>query len=156
MTNAAVDSDSLSINIPVADPAPAETVMPPGLQTFLAAVNGGSLTAGQDTGSIAGGSRTGVRSFAAATQMAGMSGSTCAGQPDGTTCDDGDACTQTETCQAGSCQPPSPPYPVVVNLPIDDLGSIGGGNFASEINASGAIVGELLGADGEFHAWRST
>jgi Bacterial Ig domain len=32
----------------------------------------------------------------------------CAGQPDGTACDDGNPCTQTDTCQAGICQGSNP------------------------------------------------
>jgi hypothetical protein len=60
--------------------------------------------------------------------------------PNGVICDDGNACTQTETCQAGSCQPPAG-VPVVVNLAVDDLGSLGGDTVAADINASGQVTG---------------
>jgi glucose/arabinose dehydrogenase len=36
------------------------------------------------------------------------SGGACAGQPDGTSCDDGDGCNGTETCQGGLCQHSAP------------------------------------------------
>src|SRR4029079_10396789 len=42
-------------------------------------------------------------------------------KPDGTACDDANVCTQTETCEAGTCREPSPQLPVVVNLPIVDF-----------------------------------
>jgi RHS repeat-associated protein len=77
----------------------------------------------------------------------------------GTACDDGNACTQGESCQAGSCQAVSP-YPVIVNLPVDDVGSAGtlGGTYAtaSDVNASGQIVGSATNASGETHAFLRT
>jgi RHS repeat-associated protein len=75
-------------------------------------------------------------------------------RPDGATCSDGAVCTQGETCQAGVCQPPANPYPVVLNLPVDDLGSLGIGTNATDINASGTVVGYSLDNNVAKHAWR--
>jgi len=47
-----------------------------------------------------------LQSFSQTCQAAGgtfSSGRCCGGQPDGTPCDDGNGCTQTDTCQAGTC-----------------------------------------------------
>src|SRR4051812_25897855 len=43
--------------------------------------------------------------FASAKPLAADS---CPGQPDGTPCDDGDACTQTDTCQSDVCTGANP------------------------------------------------
>jgi RHS repeat-associated protein len=75
-------------------------------------------------------------------------------KPDGTACNDSLACTQSETCQAGVCQPPSPARPVVLNLPVENLGSLGIGGPAFDINAAGTVVGKSLAADWLYHAWR--
>ncbi|HXU01100.1 MAG TPA: SpvB/TcaC N-terminal domain-containing protein, partial [Polyangia bacterium] len=70
-------------------------------------------------------------------------------RPDGTACDDGQTCTQTEICSAGTCQPPANPPPVVVNLPVDNLGTLGGASLPGDINASGVVVGYSAG-----QAWK--
>ena len=78
-------------------------------------------------------------------------------KPDGTTCNDGAVCTQSETCQAGSCQA-SNAFPTVLNLPATDVGTLPGGTqvFAEEINASGQIVGGALDAGGQYRAYMRT
>ena len=77
-------------------------------------------------------------------------------KPDGATCSDGAVCTQGETCAAGVCQPPANPYPVVLNVPVDDLGSLGVAANALDINASGTVVGYSVSSDTVKHAWRWT
>ena len=74
-------------------------------------------------------------------------------KPNGAACNDGQACTQGEACNAGSCQPPAVQTPVVLNLPVDSLGSFGAQSFATGINASGTAVGYSQAADG-FHGWQ--
>jgi RHS repeat-associated protein len=76
-------------------------------------------------------------------------------KPDGTTCSDNQVCTQTETCQAGSCQGPSPVQaPTILNLAVEHIGHLGG-NYAipSDINAAGEIVGGGYTASSEYHAF---
>jgi len=75
-------------------------------------------------------------------------------KPDGATCDDGAACTQSETCATGACEDTSP-YPTVVNLPVQDLGSLGLiQSFANDINSSGTVVGWSSTNDvWTSHAW---
>ena len=82
----------------------------------------------------------------------------CSNPPiaDGTTCNDGDLCTQTDACQAGTCQS-SGAYPVILNLPVDELGMLGGTqSIASAINASGRVVGGGPNAGGVEHAFSWT
>ncbi len=78
-------------------------------------------------------------------------------KPDGTTCNDGAVCTQSETCQAGSCQA-SNAFPTVLNLPATDVGTLPGGTqvFAEDINASGQIVGGARDANGQYRAYMRT
>jgi RHS repeat-associated protein len=74
-------------------------------------------------------------------------------KPNGTTCDDGQVCTQTETCQGGSCQAPTQ-FPVIVDLPADDLGTLGAPfATASDVNSAGYIVGVGNTASGDSHAF---
>jgi RHS repeat-associated protein len=74
-------------------------------------------------------------------------------RPDGVTCDDGNACTQTETCQSGTCTPPTG-FPTIVNLPADDLGTIDGDTAAADINASGQVSGSTsLGSSPHAFTW---
>ncbi len=70
---------------------------------------------------------------------------------DGVTCNDGATCTQSESCQAGACQPPTG-APPVLNLAVDDVGTLGGTYASAEdINASGQIAGNAATADGRMH-----
>ncbi|HXU00409.1 MAG TPA: hypothetical protein VN903_05425, partial [Polyangia bacterium] len=79
----------------------------------------------------------------------------CANATNGTTCDDGDVCTQGETCQSGVCQATAT-YPTVLDLPIDDLGGTGIATNATDVNATGTVVGYSLAPDYARHAWRWT
>ena len=79
----------------------------------------------------------------------------CSNPPiaDGTVCIDGNICTQGETCQAGTCQANSN-FPVVVGLPVDDLGNVGGGFAEAEaVNAGNRVVGVSSTAAGNSHAF---
>jgi len=75
----------------------------------------------------------------------------CANATNGTTCDDGDVCTQGETCQSGVCQATAT-YPTVLDLPIDDLGGTGIATNATDVNATGTVVGYSLAPDYAHHA----
>src|SRR5262249_18897604 len=77
-------------------------------------------------------------------------------KPDGAECVDGQICTQTETCQAGVCLPQNPARPVVVNLPVDDLGTIGIWESANDINAAGSVGGASTESDQTLRAWQWT
>jgi RHS repeat-associated protein len=61
----------------------------------------------------------------------------------GSMCNDGNVATQSETCQAGSCE--APQTPVVQNVPAQALtsGGLSGVSFvgAQDINSSGQVVG---------------
>jgi RHS repeat-associated protein len=74
-------------------------------------------------------------------------------KPDGTACDDGNVCTQSETCQAGSCQAPAG-TPTILNLPVEALGGLGG-TYASgqDIDSGGDIVGSATTPSGEARAF---
>ena len=74
--------------------------------------------------------------------------SPCAGHGEGAACEDGDACTQSETCQGGACQAPTQ-YPVIRNLPVDSLGTAGGDSFADAINNLGQAVGDSTSSSGQ-------
>jgi len=75
-------------------------------------------------------------------------------KPDGAACNDGQTCTQSETCLAGACQDTND-YPTVLNLPVQDMGSLGQiQSFAYDINSSGAVVGWSSTDDWQNHAWR--
>jgi hypothetical protein len=79
-------------------------------------------------------------------------------KPNNATCDDGQTCTQSETCQAGTCVAPtnpSQPYPVVLNLPVDYLGTFGPQSFVNDINSSGVSVGWSSTTDLQHRAWRA-
>jgi RHS repeat-associated protein len=70
----------------------------------------------------------------------------------GTACDDGDVCTQSESCQEGSCRAPTA-YPLVLDMPVEDLVGLGGTSaLAQDINTRGDIVGYSTTASGETHA----
>ncbi|HXU04886.1 MAG TPA: LamG-like jellyroll fold domain-containing protein, partial [Polyangia bacterium] len=83
------------------------------------------------------------------------SGCVSLNKPNGTACNDGNLCTQSETCQSGTCTAPTN-VPVVRNLVPDDLASLGGTQvIARGINASGTTVGIATISTGQAHAWRS-
>jgi RHS repeat-associated protein len=72
---------------------------------------------------------------------------------DGSACSDGDVCTQSETCQAGSCVA-STAYPAVLDVPAEDIGHIGGfAAYAEDINSRGDIVGYAPISSGLNHAF---
>jgi probable HAF family extracellular repeat protein len=75
-------------------------------------------------------------------------------KPDGTYCDDGQTCTQGESCQGGACQAPSSPYPIVLNVPVEDLGSLPSSpsSFVYDINAAGTSAGSGV-INNQAHAW---
>jgi RHS repeat-associated protein len=82
---------------------------------------------------------------------------------DGAACTDGQVCTQGETCSTGACQAPANPRPVVLDLPVEHLGGLGGPqSFAYDINSSGVAVGwgstytPPIVDPSQNHAWRST
>jgi hypothetical protein len=56
-------------------------------------------------------------------------GNPCAGRPDGTPCDDGDACTQNDVCQAGVCVGGNP----IVCAPLDQSHGTGTCNPATGV-----------------------
>jgi RHS repeat-associated protein len=67
---------------------------------------------------------------------------------DGTTCADPSSCTQSETCQAGSCVPPAN-VPTILNRPVTVVGSLAGSQAnAARINAAGQIVGVAATTNG--------
>ncbi len=74
-------------------------------------------------------------------------------KPEGAACNDGNVCTQTETCHAGTCQPPTQ-FPTIVDLPVSDIGTLGG-TFATaaDVNIGGQIVGTSSTSTGEYHAF---
>jgi RHS repeat-associated protein len=77
-------------------------------------------------------------------------------KPNGTACNDNQVCTQNETCQAGSCLPPPSPPPVVLNLPVENLGSLGPQSVALDINDFGVAVGWSSPTISQNHASQST
>ncbi|HXU04593.1 MAG TPA: FG-GAP-like repeat-containing protein, partial [Polyangia bacterium] len=81
----------------------------------------------------------------------------CIGKPEGTTCDDGQLCTQGETCQAGSCRPTPGASAPILNLAVDNVGGASnlGGTYANaaDVNAIGQIVGAAMNASGQYHSF---
>ena len=74
-------------------------------------------------------------------------------KPDGSACKDGVACTQSETCVTGACQDTND-RPTVLNLPVQDMGSLGLiQSFATDTNSSGIVVGWSSTDDWQNHAW---
>ena len=75
-------------------------------------------------------------------------------KPDGATCDDSAPCTQSESCVTGACQDTNN-FPTVLNLPVQDLGSLGLiQSFANDINSAGTVVGWSSTNDvWTSHAW---
>jgi len=73
--------------------------------------------------------------------------------PDDTACQDTDSCTQSETCQAGVCKPPSN-VPTILNRAVTQVGALGGSySSASDIGATGLIVGSSQTSDGVSHGF---
>src|SRR6185312_7661475 len=90
----AVMSDGTEVDWPNSgDQGQADEFVAAGAYKFEVVVNGNAYDSGPDGHCVVPGCRT-------ATIVVGGG---CSGQPDGTACDDGSACTQTDTCQGGAC-----------------------------------------------------
>ena len=74
---------------------------------------------------------------------------------DGAACSDGNACTQGETCQGGACQMDKS-FPLLVNVPVNDLGNLGGpSSTAQGVSIGPDVVGTSSTATGQQHAFVS-
>lgn len=84
---------------------------------------------------------------------------------DGAPCDDGSACTETDTCVAGSCSggvsscapAQAPPEETLTSVRFEEIGlqmAPDDNEIATGINNAGMVVGYAQGPDGRTWAWR--
>ena len=74
---------------------------------------------------------------------------------DGAVCSDGNSCTQGETCQGGTCQTDRS-FALLVNVPVNDLGNLGGSSSTAQgVSIGPDVVGTSTTATGQQHAFVS-